>query len=92
MAIQGTATIDFGATPVTGATFTISDAGLSGLTYGEAWIMADSTANNTIDDHRQAGASFRITCDPPSGTNMAIEVHCLFNLVTGQFKVRYVAN
>lgn len=93
MAAQGTATINFGVTPVGSKTFTIADAALSGLTYAEAFFMGtDSTADNDAASHKQAGALLRATCDAPSGSNMDVTIESLFGLVTGQFKLRYVAN
>lgn len=93
MSTQGTATIDFGAAPVDGASFVINDATLSGLTYAEAFFMAsDSTADNTASDHAAAGALTRVTCSAPSGSSMTVEVHCMGGLVAGTFLLRYVAN
>lgn len=93
MATANTVTIDFGATPVGSAQFTINDAALTGLTYAEAFFMgSDTTADNGAQMHKQAGALLRATCDAPSGTNMLVTVESLFGLITGQFKMRYVAN
>lgn len=90
MAATVTTTIDFGATPVDGKTFTITDAGVSAASYVEAYIQSnDTTINNTADDHRAAAASMRLSCEAAAGA-FNLEVHLLFGLVTGQFKVRYV--
>jgi hypothetical protein len=92
MSNPGTTTINFGATPVDSATFTITDAALAGLTYGEAFFMgSDSTADNNATLHRQAGATLQATCDAPVGNDMAVTVRSLMGLVTGQFQLRYVA-
>ena len=93
MATQGTTTMNFGATPVGSASFTINDATLTGLTYSEAFFMgSDTHADNGTAMHKQAGALMRVTCDAPSGANMTVTAESLFGLVTGNFKLRYVAN
>jgi hypothetical protein len=50
MAIQGTATIDFGAR-ATDASVAVSAATISGLSLVEAWIVPATTASNTVDNH-----------------------------------------
>ncbi len=85
----GTATIDFGATPTDGATFTVTDASISSTSYVEAYIQhGDSTADNTVDDHEIAAASLRLSAFPATG-NFSLAAHCLFGAVTGQMKIRY---
>lgn len=91
MATQGTATVDFGATPVDNATFTISDGSLSGLTYAEAWVMRDSTGDNSVDEHETLGSLARLTCSI-SGTDLTVYCELLAGFVTGTFKIRYVGN
>jgi hypothetical protein len=90
MAATATTTVDFGATPVDGKTFTITDAGVSAVSYVEAYIQSnDTTANNTADDHRVAAASMRLSCEPGAG-QFNLEAHMIFGLVTGLIKIRYV--
>lgn len=91
MSTQGTATIDFGTTPVNQATFAIVDATLSGLTYSEAWFMRDVTGDNNADAHEQIGSYANVTTSI-SGTTLTAYVELLVGFVTGQFKLRYVAN
>ena len=91
MATQGIYTADFGSTPVNSATFVIADATLAGLTYGEVWAMRDSHADNDTDAHEQLGSYGRFTCSI-SGTNLTVFVEMLIGFVTGNFKLRYVAN
>ena len=91
MATQGTATIDFGATPVNTATFAIVDATLAGLTYSEAWVMRDVTGQNDADAHEQLGSYARFTTSI-SGTTLTVWVELILGFVTGQFSLRYVAN
>jgi len=93
LSTQGTATVDFGATPVGSGSFVVTDATLSGLTYAEAFFMgSDTHADNNAAMHKQAGALMRLTCDAPSGSNMTVTAESLFGLVTGNFVLRYVAN
>lgn len=92
MAGQNTATIDFGATPVDGGTFTITDAAILATHYVEAFVQhSDTTADNDANDHSVAAASFRLSCLPAAGS-FTLEVILLFGMVTGQFKIRYVYN
>ena len=91
MSAQGTSTIDFGATPVDNKTFAIVDANVSGLTYAEAWVMRDSTSDNSVDEHESLAAYSRTACSI-SGSTLTIYVEMVLGFVTGQFKLRYVAN
>ena len=91
MGIQGTTVVDFGSTPVDSATFAVIDAGLSGLTYAEAWIMRDSTASNSVDEHETLGAMMRIMCSI-AATTLTLYCELLGGFVSGQVSIRYVAN
>ena len=91
MGMMKTITVNFGATPINQQTFTDTDAGLSGLTYAEAFVMRDSTADNNADAHEQLGSYARLTCSI-SGTTITIWTELLYGFVTGQFNLRYVAN
>lgn len=91
MATQGTATIDFGATPVNSATFAIVDATLAGLTYSEGWFMRDTTAQNNADAHEQIGSYAQVTTSI-TGTTLTAYVELILGFVTGTFSLRYVAN
>ena len=91
MATQGTATNDFGSTPVDTGSFNIVDASLSGLTYAEAWVMQGSTATNNATHHQMANSLMSLTC-AISGTTLNIIADSIDGLVTGQFSIRYVAN
>ena len=86
-----TITVDWGATPVNQATFTDIDAGLTGLTYAEAFAMRDATGGNTADEHESFGSYCRFTCSI-SGTTITIWAESLIGFFTGQFSLRYVAN
>jgi hypothetical protein len=88
----GTAVIDFGATPALEATVEV--AGQPEITAAariEAWVMARSTADNTVIDHQYAAVSFRIsTSEPVPGSGFSITAYNLFGYVTGQFKIEWI--
>ena len=88
MAGTGTATIDFGSTPVAEGIFTITDASIGPTNYVEAFVMIDSTSDNTVDDHRHAAASWKLSCLPGSGS-FELDIACLIDLCYGTFKIRY---
>lgn len=88
MAGTGTVTIDFGATPVSTGVFTITNAAIQPDNYVEAFVMIDSTVDNTVDDHRHAAVSWRLSCLAGSGS-FELDVDCLLDLCFGTFKVRY---
>jgi hypothetical protein len=94
MAAQGTVTVDFGATPVDGATFNFTDAALIGLTYMEPFIMRDdSTGDNSADAHQQLSARSKLCAGTPNGSgNVNVEAEVFIGFVTGTFKLRYAAN
>lgn len=84
-----TETIDFGATPVSHADFTILDAAVSASSTVELTVSgADSTASNTAADHAAAAQFFAMSATPASGS-FSLSIRALVGLVTGQFKVRY---
>jgi hypothetical protein len=87
----GTATVDFGSTPVDNATFNITDAALSGLTYAEAFWMRESTAQNSVDEHETLASWSRLICSI-TGTTLTVYCELLAGFVTGQFKLRYAAD
>jgi hypothetical protein len=86
---KATATIDFGSTPVSSKVFTITDAAVQSTNYVEAFVMIDSTVDNTIDDHRHAAVSWRTSCLPADGS-FELDIDCLLDLCHGTFKIRYV--
>lgn len=87
-ATTATATIDFGATPVDEASFTITDAGITTSSYIEVFMMADSTIDNDADAHRHAAASFKFCAEPGTG-DFTLYVTSLIDLCSGTFKIRY---
>jgi hypothetical protein len=88
MAGTGTATIDFGATPVAEAVLSVVDAAIDPTKYVEAFVMIDSTVDNTVEDHRHAGVSWRLACLATAG-GFDLYVDCLADLCHGTFKIRY---
>jgi len=89
MAGTGTTTVDFGATPVGEATFTISDAGVSAASYVEAWFQYnDTTAGNVAEMHKTLGFFCKPNCSAGSSQFLA---YCGLTggLATGQYKLRY---
>lgn len=89
MAGIGTATVNFGSTPVSEGSFTVTDASITSTNYVEAFVMADTTGDNNLDAHKHAAASWRMCCTPASGS-FTLDITCLMDLCYGTFKIRYV--
>ncbi len=88
MAGKGTAVIDFGDTPVSEGVFTITDALILSTHYIEAFVMIESTAENSANDHRHAAASWKLACLAANGS-FELDVTCLMDLCYGTFSIRY---
>ncbi len=88
----GTATVSFGATPTAEGSVTITgQTSIGSGSFVEAFIMADSTGDNTVTDHQLAGIMFRIVCgDIVAATGFTIYVTSIGGLVTGDFSIRWV--
>lgn len=88
----GTATIDFGSTPVVEASVVVTgQAAITALSFVEAFVQSESTADNSETNHRFAGVSFRMVCGTiVVGTGFTIYVTCLSGKATGTFKIRWV--
>jgi len=91
MAAQGTATLDFGATPADEASVLVS--GLSGLTVGthkEAFVQGDdSTGSNDALAHKFFALSGRFSCEYVSAASMRIYCDLVMGLATGTFVVHW---
>lgn len=89
--VAGVATVDFGATPTDIGEFSITDAGLVGMTHVEAFFMADdvTAGDSTNDDHSIAGAMIRCVCKKPVGAIMDVVAYVLVGMVKGTFKLHY---
>lgn len=85
----GTATIDFGSTPIADASFVITEAGVTPTSYMEAYVQGDATPDNTAGDHAFAAVSWQLFCIPGAG-EFTLNVTCMVGLCTGTFDVRYV--
>lgn len=86
--VYGTATIDFGATPVNEASFTVTDAAVSATSYVLPFVMVDTTADNDTDAHMHAAASLKLTALPAAGS-FTLYAYAQEGLCFGTFKVRY---
>jgi hypothetical protein len=90
MAGHGTATIYFGATPVTEGSFTITDASITAGMVIESFVSAgDSHADNDTNAHNQAAASWRLAPSLGGAGSFTLDVYALFSAMTGNFKIRY---
>jgi hypothetical protein len=89
MGAKGTATVDFGATGGDYATVTVT--GQTSIGAGsavEAWMMRESTSDNTADEH--SIAPIRLTCgDIVAGTGFTIHAVSDWRLF-GTFAVHWV--
>lgn len=88
MAGKNTTTIDFGSTPVNTGTFVVTDAAITTTTEVEAFVVVDSTGDNSQENHRHAAASWQMSVLPGTG-NFTLYVDCLIDLCWGTFKIRY---
>ena len=91
MAAQGTATLDFGATPTDEANVLVS--GLSGLSVGthkEAFVQADdSTGSNDTQAHRMLALSGRFSCEYVSASSMRIYCDLIIGAADGTFTIHW---
>ena len=94
MGNQGSAIVNFGATPSMEATTTVSgQTGILSTSKAESWIMEAVTSNNNASNHRFGGVSFRFTCGiPVNDVGFTIYVTCLAGAATGQFEICWVWN
>ena len=91
MGMMSNTTVDFGSTPVDEATFPVVDAGLSGLTKAEIFVMRDATGDNDADAHMVLATFWRFI-GSISGTTLTIEGNAWGVLTTGTFVLHWVAN
>lgn len=87
----GTATIDFGATPASEATVSVTgQAAISATSRAEAFIMSRSTATNTVEDHNFAAVSMRLVCSEPTpSVGFSITAYNLIGYATGEFSIEW---
>lgn len=89
---QGTATINFGASPgLNETTIAIADAAVSATSKGEAFFVADdATADHTASDHRWIDQFLELTCGAFSAGVGFTVYGTATELLEGTFKFRYV--
>lgn len=85
----GTGTIDFGATPTNEATVTVTTSGLSVDDHIEAFVMLDTHADNSIDEHEMLAVFGRFPCKYVSATQFTAKCILIGMLATGNFKFRW---
>lgn len=87
---HGNATVDFGSTPVSEGSFTITDAAITVGMVIEAFVSAGDTATgNDAEAHDHAAASFKLSPSLGATGSFALKIYCLIDLCYGQFKIRY---
>lgn len=90
---QGTATINFGATPTDEASIAVTgQATISATSLVEAWIMGDvSTADNNAADHEALAyaAAMPVVTSRVAGTGFTIWVRLLAGWAKGTYKVQW---
>lgn len=84
-----TTTINLGSTPVAEAAIVITDARIQASTIIDAFVIVDSTGDNTQADHQHAASSWQITCLAAAGS-FTLDIQCLIDLCWGTFNIRYV--
>ena len=90
---KGTATIDFGATPINYKEFTITDPTMAGLTYVEPFFMSsDSTVDNSASNHAKARWVIEAIGGAPVGNDFPVICRLKKGLCTGTFKIRYAGS
>lgn len=84
-----TTTVDFGATPVAEAEFTVVDAACTAAKNVLIQISGtDSTADNDAPAHALAATFFAFSTTAGTG-DFTLSIHLLFGLISGQIKIRY---
>lgn len=91
---QGSATIDFGATPTDVGTVAVTGQGAILATSSvEAFIMAETSADHTAEDHKALALMARLVCDVPvAATGFNIQIFVLGGKFAGRYTVRWVWN
>lgn len=94
MGAQGTATLNFGATPSRETTVAVTgQTDILAGSHAEAFWMADTTGDNSADAHEQMADHCRLVCaSVVAGTGFTIKATLMSGLATGQFSVRWVWN
>jgi hypothetical protein len=90
--MTGTATISFGATPVSEGSVTVTgQTGILSGSFVEAFLMVEAATGNTVTDARFAGVSLRIIVgDIVAATGFTIYATATSGLITGDLNIRWV--
>lgn len=88
----GTVNIDFGSTPSTEATVSVTgQTSILTTSFVEAFLMVGNTATNDTNSHLFGGVSFKLICgDVVAGTGFTIYCTCLSGMATGEFQIKWV--
>ena len=92
-ATTGTATVDFGSTPVSEASIAVTgQGGILTTSKVEAWVQEESTAGNSTTAHKALAFIARCYCRAlVAGTGFTVDVLLMEGaLATGTFKVEWV--
>jgi len=82
-------TVDFGSTPVSDASFIITEAACTSASVVEFAVSAASTtATNDANSHGQAALLFLFSATPSAG-QFSLDVGTMFGFVTGEFVIKY---
>jgi hypothetical protein len=94
MGAQGSATLNFGSTPIDEATIAVT--GQGGIVSGshvEAFFMRETSADNGVEEHEAMAIYCPLTVGSiVAGTGFTIFATMLAGYATGQFAVRWVWN
>jgi hypothetical protein len=86
----GSATINWGATPLAEASFTVTDAAITTARRIQVFVDgSDTTGSNTAEDHQHAAASWQMTALAAAGS-FTLKITNMLDLCSGSFVVRYV--
>jgi hypothetical protein len=91
MATDGTATIDFGATPGGNAASVVvtGQAAIVSGSFVEAWIAADTSADHNAEEHALVASYLGLACGAiAAGTGFTVFGRCDLQ-ITGQWSVRW---
>jgi len=94
MGAQGTATLNFGATPIDEATIAVTgQAGIIAGSHVEAFFMRETATGNGVEEHEAMAIYCPLTVGSIiAGTGFTIYATMLAGFATGQFAVRWVWN
>lgn len=85
----GATEVDFGATPTDGTTLSLAVPGITAAALVDAKIYPmDTTTDNDANAHLVAASALKVSAIASTDL-IDFDVHSLFGLATGKFKVRY---